>query len=535
MANDQPIGQSGVHQSLLREAVAGRTDRRTLLQRALAAGLGGSAVMSILAAAPREASARQATPAPSGSSALSGKTIDMTILGIAGWPPSALGVGLATELFKPYAKENYGYDVNFAFEEAPFESLFQKAATSLQSGSSQYNIIVSDSQWLGALAEPGWILQLNDIIAANPELAAIEFEETARNGYQIYPDGSDQVWGLPQEGDTIALFVRQDLFSDQAERDAYKAANGDEDLPQTFEDWETVDIDRYERICKFFTRPDENLYGLASQWSKVYDFVSCYSYPFMFSTGGEAWDPATGQVEGILNTESNAAGLARNKAFLQYAPQGATNFGIAEGVDVFTSGTVATCLQWSALGPQMLNQAVGAPVGTKADESKPVGPDQVLITIPPGFQHEGALNRVYTLGGQPWVMNAFNDADHLQVAIDYMKFWYLPETQLEFARRGGNPCVKAVLDDPEFESIQPHFRAFKYMLREGRSRDFWHDPNYAEMLAAQQEAWSAYLTDVITDPMQALQYTACTQQGILFDAERSEIEPSAACDDVTLG
>lgn len=526
---------ASVHQTLLDEAVTGRTDRRTLLRRALAAGLTAPAVMSILAVAPKPAAAAQDAPAPSGVEALKGKTIDMTILGIAGWPPSTLGVELATELFKPYANETLGYDVNFSFEEAPFESLFQKAATSLQSGSAQYNIIVSDSQWLGALAEPGWILQLNDIIAENPELAEIEFEETARNGYQIYPDGSDQVWGLPQEGDTIALFVRQDLFSDQAERDAYMAANDGEDLPQTFEDWEGVDIDRYERICQFFTRPDENLYGLASQWSKVYDFVSCYAYPFMFSTGGEAWDPETGQVEGILDTENNAAGLARNKEFLAYAPPGATNFGIAEGVDVFTSGTVATCLQWSALGPQMLNQQVGGEVGAKADETKPVGPDQVLITIPPGFGSEGDLNRIYTLGGQPWVINAFNDPDHLQVAIDYMKFWYLPETQLEFARRGGNPCVKSVLDDPDFESIQPHFRSFKYMLRDGRSRDFWHDPNYAEMLARQQEAWSAYLTDVITDPMQALQYTACKQQEILYDAERSDIEPSGACDDVTLG
>ncbi len=35
-------------------------------------------------------------------------------------------------------------------------------------------------------------------------------------------------------------------MSDQAERDAYMAANDGEDLPQTFEEWEEVDIDRYE-------------------------------------------------------------------------------------------------------------------------------------------------------------------------------------------------------------------------------------------------------------------------------------------------
>ena len=505
------------------EMLRSRASRRWLLKAAAGAGV----AVSGLNFGPGYS--RRLRASAQGDSPLAGQTIDMTILGIAGWPPSRLGVDMATELFKPYAQENYGYDVNFAFEEAPFESLFQKAATSLQSGSAQYNIIISDSQWLGALAEPGWIVQLNDIIAENPDLD-IKFTDTAQQAYRVYPDGSDQLWGFPQEGDTIALFVRQDLFSDQAERDAYMAAHDGEDLPQTFEEWEEVDIDRYERIISFFTRPDENLYGTALQWSKVYDFVSCYSYPFMWSNGGEAWDAATGQVEGILDTEVNATGLARSKKFLDYAPPGATNYGIAEEVDVFTSGTIATCLQWSALGPQMRNQNAE---GGVADEARPVSPDDVLIVAPPGFrQADDSLNRVYTLGGQPWVLNAFNDEAHLQVAIDYMKFWYLPETQLEFSRRGGNTAVEAVLNDPAYEDLQPHFRSYKYMIT--RSRDFWHDPNYAEMLAAQQEAWGAYMTDVIDDPMLALQYTACQQQGILYDAERSEIEPSEACADISI-
>jgi multiple sugar transport system substrate-binding protein len=227
--------------------------------------------------------------------------------------------------------------------------------------------------------------------------------------------------------------------------------------------------------------------------------------------------------------------MVRNKSFLQYAPEGATNYGIAELVDVFTAGTVATSFQWSALGPQMLNQAAGEPAGTVADPNRPVTPDDVLIVPPPGFrQPDGTLRRVYTLGGQPWVLNAYNSEAQQQVAIDFLKFWYLPETQLEFARRGGNPCVVSVLDNPEFETIQPHFRAFKYMLRDGRSRDFWHDPNYSEMLNVQQEAFSAYVTDVVTDPMVSLRYTACRQQEILYDAERSEIEPSEACADVSL-
>lgn len=75
-------------------------------------------------------------------------------------------------LFAEYAKERFGYDVTFTFQESPFGSLFQKAATSLASRSQEFNIIISDSQWLGAFAEPGWIVQLNRRRSSNLRVAA---------------------------------------------------------------------------------------------------------------------------------------------------------------------------------------------------------------------------------------------------------------------------------------------------------------------------------------------------------------------------
>ena len=61
---------------------------------------------------------------------LAGQSIEMNILGIAGWVPSSLGVKMSP-LFADFVKEKYGYNVSFAFAEAPFSDLFQKAATSL--------------------------------------------------------------------------------------------------------------------------------------------------------------------------------------------------------------------------------------------------------------------------------------------------------------------------------------------------------------------------------------------------------------------
>jgi len=432
---------------------------------------------------------------------LAGQTIEMSVLGIAGWLPSSLGVQMSP-LFAEYAKEKYGYTARFNFAEAPFADLFQKAATSLATRSQEYNIIISDSQWLGALAAPGWIVQLNDVIARNPELDIEWYSPVVVDTYMTYPDGSDQRWGLPQEGDTIALFVRKDMLEDPAEQEAFQQKYGAR-LPQTFEDFENLTMSEFEKVADHFTRPEEDLYGTAMQYSRVYDFVSCYLYPFMWSQGGDIWNPETGEVVGILNSDINAKAMQEMKSWLKYQPPGATNFGIAEEVDVFTQGKVFSAFQWAAVGLVMIPEQLQG---------------KVMVVPPPKHGTGASADRVYTMGGQPWVLNAFNDDAHQRVAIDFLKWWYLPETALEFARRGGNPADAATLNDPGFDDINPWNRAYKYMLSDNRSRDFWHHPKYAEMLAVQQEGFSAFMTGQNEDPKAVLDYIACQQQQILSDA-----------------
>ena len=74
----------------------------------------------------------------------------------------------------------------------------------------------------------------------------------------------------------------------------------------------------------------------------------------------------------------------------------------------------------------------------------PENKDKVMVVVPPGFkgQRIRKIQRVYSIGGQPWVINKFNDAAHMQVAIDFLKWWYLPDPQLEFAKRGGGSPTK---------------------------------------------------------------------------------------------
>ncbi|MDA3951152.1 MAG: extracellular solute-binding protein [Spirochaeta sp.] len=443
---------------------------------------------------------------------LEGESIDMAILGIGGWLPSSLAVEMSP-LFAEYAKERFGYDAEFTFQESPFSSLFQKAATSLASRSQEFNIIISDSQWLGAFAEPGWIVPLNDVIANSEVLSELEwYDPIVEEAYMTYPDGSEKRWGLPQEADTQVLFIRLDLFEDPAEQDAFEAEYGYE-LPVTFEDWEDIDFEQYTDVADFFTRPEDDLYGTAYQYSKEYDFFTMAYYPYIWSGGGEIWDAESGDVWGILNTPENADALEELVDMQQYMPDGVNNYGISQIVDGFTSGRLATAIQWAAMGGAMIPESMEG---------------QVAIVPPPGRRLDnGDIRRIWSLGGQPWVINAFNDAAHMQVALDFIDWWYLEETQLEFARRGGNPALASVLNSPGFEDIQPWFRGFKYMLTGERSRDFWHEPTYAEMLAVQQAAFTGYATGEIDSAQEALDRAAREQQRILNEAGRTDTPPPA--------
>jgi len=327
------------------------------------------------------------------------------------------------------------------------------------------------------------------------------------------------LWGMPEEGDVIVLYVRKDLFSDPKEMKAFKSKYGF-DLPQTFEDWEKITMTDFEKIAEFFTRPDKDLYGTCMEYSKEYDFMTMFLYPFMFSLGGEIWDPQQRKIWGILNSDINAKAMVWNKKMLRYQPPGAINYGISEENDAFTQGKLATAFMWAAMGPAMITDKLKG---------------KVIVVPPPAFKRQdGSTHRIYSIGGQPWVINKFNDKDHMRVAIDFLKWWYKPETQLEFAKRGGNPTDKATLTSPGFENIQPWFRAYKYMLHTYRARDFWHEPKYSEMLAAQQAGWTAYASGEVSNPKNTLDWIACQQQKILYEAGRSKIAPPDVCKNIKL-
>ncbi len=453
-------------------------------------------------------------------SAAQPKNVTLSVLGIAGWLPSELALKMAPG-FEAYARKHYGLNVKVVEQGAPFTNLYQKAAASLAAGSSEYDIIVSDSQWLGAFATPRWVVRLNKVIDSTPLLKQDMSNWIApiiNWSYMSYPYKTDNYYGLPQEGDTLLLYVRKDMLDNPANQKAFYAKYHYA-LPTHFSQWAHMRWSEFDQIAGFFNRPAQHMYGFATQYSKTYDFMSDQVMSFDWMYGGQIWNNVKHQVYGILNSPENNKALAAYVALQKYGPPGEDTWGISHVVQALAQGRVFSGLEWSAEGPAIFT---------------PQMKNKIMAVPPPGHMVNGKFLQIYCIGGQPWVVNRFIDPLHMKAAIDFLKWWYLPSTQLEFAKLGGNPVIKQVVDAPNFDSIHPWYRAYKYMMVDAHQRDFWHNPDYASMLNAEQSAWTALATGVIHSAKLANTYAACRQQKILYETGFTRVPPPPSCANVHL-
>lgn len=92
----------------------------------------------------------------------------------------------------------------------------------------------------------------------------------------------------------------------------------------------------------------------------------------------------------------------------------------------------------------------------------------------------------------------------------------------EVPSKGWPALEQEGIENPLFEGDPPPwFKPFVYMLEEGRSRDFWHLPEYAELLAIQQEAYNGYAARQFNDAKSVLDSIAAKQQALLFEKGRT--------------
>ena len=261
-------------------------------------------------------------------SSVSLQAADITItMAAPDWPPTRF---MKEEFDKTYQSPD-GHTTTLDMDFIPWPNFYERVAASLTSGEEKYQMIVTDSQWLGSFVEGGYYADLTQYMKDDPELTAImkDLHPVLVSAYSTYPHKTraqleeagewpapdTNYYGFPQFPDTYVTFYREDLFCHEGEAAAFQEKFG-KTLPCTYEDWQDVDWDTFREVGEFFKRAkgeplgdgtaEDDFYGIAYQAGKGYDFSTMQANAFVWQYGGSIWDETLapdGQAEGVVNSD----------------------------------------------------------------------------------------------------------------------------------------------------------------------------------------------------------------------------------------
>jgi multiple sugar transport system substrate-binding protein len=432
------------------------------------------------------------------------------------WLPTRF---MQDEFNKTYHAKS-GNNVKLVIDFIPWPSFYQRVAASLSSGEKKYQMLVTDSQWLGDFVEGGHYLKLNKYIDKDPELQAVlaDMHQVLKDTSSSYPYKSTNYYGFPQFPDNMVTFYRTDLFCNKTEQAAFKA-KFHKTLPCYYNEWEAVDWDTWANIGEFFHRKkgdklgdgtaDDDFYGVAYQAGKGYDFSSMEINSFVWEAGGNIWDETDSKpAQGVVNSPVAVKALEKYLDLLKYAPPVAKTgqMDIFVVQDLYMQGKVAAVVDWVGLAGPVIDPKVSK----VADRSG--------FAQPPGWRKpDGSINRFMNIGGQPFVLTTWNSEEVVHEALEIVKWWLSKPVQINFAKSGGQSGLLSVIQDPDYMTYKPWNRAFvdNYQWQ----KDIWHIPEFFPLLTEQQEQFDKAITGQIS-AKQALDTVAAFQDKMLKEDGR---------------
>ena len=355
------------------------------------------------------------------------------------------------ELGNEYEKET---GVKVVVETTPWADFQTKAFAEFNAHGDAYDLVVGDSQWLGAASEGGHYVDLTDFVKENHVLD--KMAEATVKYYAEYPGGSGKYWAIPTEGDAVGWAYRKDWFEDPKEKEAFKAKYGyDLDVPKTFK--ELTDI------AEFFNRPDQNRYGIAIYTQNQYDGLAMGVENALFSYGADLGDYSTYKVDGVVNSDKAVAALENYRKLFGFTPPGWTNAFFVENNQAITEGLAAMSMNYFAFLPSLLNESTNPHAKDTGFFANPAGPGG---------------DQFAALGGQG--ISVVSYSNNKEEAMKFLKWFIQDDTQKKWADLGGYTCNKSVLESEAFQNATPYNKAFYDTMF--KVKDFWAVPEYAELL-----------------------------------------------------
>ena len=352
------------------------------------------------------------------------------------------------ELVNEYTEET---GVVVTVETTPWSDFQTKAFAEFNAKGDSYDMVVGDSQWLGAGSTGGHYVDLTDWFNEH-KVGEIMAPATVK----AYAEYDGKYWAVPAEGDATGWAYRKDWFEDPAEMEAFQAKYGyDLAPPKTW--------DEMRDIAEFFHRPDEGRYGIAIYTDNSYDALVMGYENALFSYGGDLGDYSTYQVDGIVNSEKAVAALEMYRELYQFTPPNWGKTFFQEDNQAITEGLAAMSMNYFAFFPALNNPAINPHAEVTGYFANPAGPD--------GDQHAA-------LGGQG--ISIVSYSQNQEEALKFLEWFIQDDVQKRWAELGGYTASAKILESEEFRNATPYNEAFYQSMF--MVKDFWAVPEYAELL-----------------------------------------------------
>ncbi len=395
-----------------------------------------------------------------GASAASAQDQELTLCWAAWDPANAL-----VELSKDFTAQT-GIKMNFEF--VPWTNFADRMLNELNSGGQLCDLMIGDSQWIGAGAEYGHYVKLNDFFEAE-SISMDDFLPATVYAYSTWPKGSENYYALPAMGDALGWVYRKDWFERPEIQEAFQAEYG---RPLTVpETWEEL-----MEVAKFFQGREidgEVRYGAAIYTERGSEGITMGVTAALYAWGFEYENtPGSYDMEGAVNSPDAIAALEFYKELYECCtPPGHSDAYMVANLDAYKSGQVAMQMNWFAFFP-----------GIAKDET--VGGDVSGFFVNPSMKVAASA-----LGGQGISVVSYSDKQDL--ALQYIKWFAQPDVQAKWWELGGYSCHVAVAGAPDFPTSTPF--AGEFLKAMGGVKDFWQEPIYAELLQAMQKRVHDYV------------------------------------------
>ncbi len=392
-------------------------------------------------------------------------------LGWAAWDPA----NALQELTKEFTAET-GIEVNFEF--VPWPNFADRMLNELNNKGKTFDLLIGDSQWIGAGAVYGHYVKLNDFFKKEG-ISMSDFSPATVYAYSTWPKGSENYYALPAMGDALAWAYRKDWFDRPELKSEFKKKHGyDLGVPANW--------NQLHDMCSFFQGREidgQKRYGAAINTERGSEGITMGVTAAMYAWGMEYENPNKPyDMEGYFNSPQAVEAVEfYRKLYEDCAPPGHSDAYMVANLDAYKSGQVAFQMNWYAFWPGV----------SKEDSDGRVS----------GFFANPKQNvAAATLGGQGISVVKYSDKQDL--ALEYIKWFARPDIQQKWWDLGGYSCHNDVLNSPSFPTSTVYAQGFLDSM--GIVKDFWQEPTFVELMLPMQEAIHDYVVNGKGTAKQAL-------------------------------